>query len=162
MEKVRPYLKYSIPESKLKGMGYIFQKLYARDYKTYRKKVGHYTIWLWVKEHRLEVNDWFDSTIDVINFFKENQNDPIFEKESFLGGKRSMKILLNRDTKHIIKFESIHQEYIDAFNSFQTPDETIWEEYNKKYEDYSEIFLGKDTMEELIKEIDILVQKPQL
>lgn len=157
MKEVRPYLKYSIPESKLKGMGYT-KTLRS----TYRKKVGHYTIWLWVKEHRLEVNDWFDSTIDVINFFKENQNDPIFEQESFGGCKRSMKILLNRNTKHIIKFDLIRQEYIDALNSFQTPDETIWEEYNKKYEDYSEIFLGKETMEELIKEIDILVQKPQL
>jgi len=67
-------LLYTIKERHFKGLGFVFQKLYASNYKSYRKKIGPYTIWCWVAGKTIEINDWGMYTDNVLSFYKDNKH----------------------------------------------------------------------------------------
>ena len=46
--------------------GFIFQKLYARNFKSYRKQLEDHRIWIWVRGREIEVDDWYNCTGGVI------------------------------------------------------------------------------------------------
>ena len=47
--------------------GWIFQKLYARNYRTYRKEFIGDTLWLWQKDRNLEINDFYSHSAWLLN-----------------------------------------------------------------------------------------------
>lgn len=71
-------MQFTTPIPDLKDRGYIYQKLYAAEYKTYRKEFGEhkeYTIWLYVQGKTIEINDWYSSTEAIINVYKANSKE---------------------------------------------------------------------------------------
>ncbi len=148
------YLKFTIDIKKLKGLGYTFQKLYARNYKTYRKDIGKggRTIWLWVLERRIEIDDWFSDTGAILEFYKKNRNHPEFDRLNKAGEKWNYyKIRLCNSTGEIIEYDN--KEYYQELSS---KDDKSIEKYFEKYKDYREIVFYKPTMEFLLKEIEVL------
>lgn len=145
-------LQYTIQEKELKGMGYIFQKLYAADYKTYRLEVEKwsYTIWLWVSGKSIEVNDWYSFTHKVLEFYKANR-----DSEKFLN-KDYIKIALNRETGDII----LNTRYDEIDEIFNMADKSNIKELSNaliaKYDNLHEIFINKEKMDKVISEIEKL------
>lgn len=147
-------LRYTIKEKSLKDLGYTFQKLYARNYKTYRKEFkNNRTIWLWVKDKRLEVDDWFDHTGNILQFYKDHINSPEFNRINPTGkASEYAKIRLNTKTGEIIHFN--YEEYYEVLMS----NLDIFDDYDKKYEDFREIVFYKPFMPTLLAEIDFLTK----
>lgn len=135
--------------------GYKFQKLYARDYKCYHKKITpSYTIWVWIKGKSIEVNDWYANTKAIISLFKEHINNPIFKEVGFGGDFRSLKIQSCQRTGQVQIFD--YEEYSKVFISKA---KNPWKDWMAKYEDWNnEIYLRKDEMIKLIKEINFLTK----
>ncbi len=140
--------QYTIAEKELKGMGYIFQKLYAADYKTYRLEIEKwsYTIWLFVMGKSIEVNDWYSNTYNVLEFYKANRDDKNFSDKEYI------RIYLNRKTGDVTintRWEEIEEAMsnkdIDAMKALITK--------YKDMNDFSEYYLYKEKMDRLIIEV---------
>lgn len=138
-------LTYSIPEKEFKKRGYTFQKLYAANYKTYRKTLEGYKIWIWVKDKMIEINDWHEHTSKVIDFYLKYRDYTPEEltKSDYL------KLQLNHKTGHIQLFD--YEEY---FKVFETGSWDNW--IAKDYDSYSTIVLSKNNFQLIIDEIKTL------
>lgn len=133
-------MNYTIKEILLKERGYTFQKLYASNYKCYHKKINkNYTLWLWVAKKTIEVNGWHQHTKSIIDFYLNNILD-----------KNYIKIQINHDTGDIQFYD--YAEYSKVIES------GCWNTWIEKYESYHEVLLVKDSMNELIKEIEYLTK----
>ncbi len=127
--------------SKLKARGYTFQKLYAADYKTYRKKFNRdMTIWLWVKGSLIEINDWHEHTGAIIDFYKTNCRN--------LDGEYVI-IFVNRKTSEIIIRDK--DMAVEAALDYEA--------YIKRWEDWRSIFISFKQMSEIIKELEFLTSQ---
>jgi hypothetical protein len=132
-------MKYTIKEREFKGLGYTFQKLYARDYKCYWKSFDGISIWCWVKGKEIQVSDWYEHTEMIINFLRETkgkEDSPYF------------KFLLNRDTKEVFSFWPMFKDVLGKFDNDPI----------KALDHLSDIYevkhLHKSTIEDLLKEIE--------
>lgn len=137
-------MKFTIETKQLKERGYIFQKLFARNYKTYRKAIKEYTIWLWVLEHSIEIKDWHEHTEAVLNFFKNNIEENQRRLEGTTYSKDYMRLRLNRKTGEVI------------FKDFEMLQFEDTEAYDTKWTDWEDIILGINTFQEVVKEVNIL------
>jgi len=146
-------LCYTIPNSELKKRGYTFQKLYANNYVTYRKKIQEhgYTVWCWSKGKTIEVDDWHDFTGGIIKFFKDNYDSWKIENEKLPRPSEYMVLYLNRNDGDILLKDK--KEYYLSMK-----DDATFDAYLKKYENYSEVVLPLDITFELIEEINFLTK----
>ncbi len=128
-------------------MGYIFQKLFGDDRKSYRLEIEkyHYTIWLWVIGKTIHVNDWYDHTYDVIEFYKANKDDSIFSDKNYI------RIALNRQTGEVF----LNNRWEEFDRLMKSSDENVLK-LKDKYKDTSEIYLYKDKMDKVIIELEKL------
>ncbi len=134
-------LQYTVKEKELKGMGYIFQMLYT-DRKSYRLEIEKYhcVIWLWCIGKRIHVNDWYDHTYDIVEFYKANKDDSNYIKKDYII------IALNRNTGNIIvdnRWEEF-EELTASKNSKGVKD------LLEKYTDVSQIYLYKEKMDKVV------------
>lgn len=137
-------LHFTIKTGVLKAMGYKFQKLFANNYICYTKDIRRYKIRLWSRGKTIEVDCWQGGTKAILDFYKENRNNPIFEETGAFGGKRPMKIQMNPETEEVKMFDW----------ELYRANEILWEE---KYVGWqNEIYLKKEDMDLLLKEIDLL------
>ena len=144
-------MKYNIAESKLKNLGYTFQKLYAANYKTYRKEINGYKLWLWSKNKQIEINDWYGHTEAILNFYKANINDPGFDIYSKLKESLRGYIVVQMNPKNGFVQLRDQETYFKALMSHD------WDEWDEKYDGwYNEIVLSRDGMNAIINEIKIL------
>lgn len=145
-------MNYSISESKFKTLGYTFQKLYAMEYKTYRKEVNKcYTIWCWVKGKKIEINDFFGYTENVIDYFLNNQDK---KKYSKIFEYYYMSLFLNCKTGEIIDKSSAMNSVITHGNI------DSW--FKSKYQtdnNWREIYLPLKEFKETIEEINKIIKK---
>lgn len=154
------YLQYKTKEVDLKNMGYTYQELYARNYKTYRKKINDYTLWLWAKGKRLEVDDWFHHTGKIIEFFKNNLGANSNLPKMKNAKKRNPETaVVEYMTLHVHKKENTVQFYDDdgymtalLSKSF----EVDFPKFEEKYKDYRKIVIHIPTFMDVLKEVDIL------
>lgn len=140
-------MKITIPLSELKSRGYIFQKLYARNHKTYRKKFkSGWTIWIWVANKGVEINDYYEHTEPIINYWKNNVDrfrDKYKGTTSVTGGERcGMFLELNRTTGEIR--ERNYLKYLEESCDDSYP--------------FTELILTTDSFEEIVNEIDYLTK----
>ena len=143
-------LHFTVKTGALKAMGYGFQKLFADNYICYSKNVGRHKIRLWSKGKTIEVDCWQCGTKAVIDFYKQNRDNPIFDEDGIvMGNKRSMKIQLNPATGEVKAFDWALYNGI-----FKDGDWTQWEE--KYAEWHTEIYIKKEDMDLLIQEIELL------
>jgi hypothetical protein len=66
-------MKFTGTFKNLKNHGYTFQKLYAANYKCYRKKINEYdsTLWIFVGNGgSIEFEDWYGNTERLIELIK--------------------------------------------------------------------------------------------
>lgn len=143
-------LKWNYPSRLLKTRGYTFQKLYARNHKTYRKKIGDFTIWLWETEKSLEVDDWHGNTGNIIEFFKNNKQH---FKKSQMFDFSSLKIQYNLETAEVQLFD--YEEYYKIFQKENKSTDNCWDEWEEKYKDWRTLVIS-DKFERVIEEIEIL------
>ncbi len=156
------FLQFTIATGKLQEMGYTFQKLYARDYKTYRKKINDWTIWLWVQERRLEIDDWFHYTGPIIDFYKKNleanQELPYMKEvkrrrpESI--AHEYMKLFVHEETCEVIFYDM--DGYMEAMS--QKDFMKASEAFEKKYEGYRKIVIHIPTFNNVLAEIETLTK----
>lgn len=141
-------LQYTIKEKELKPMGYIYQKLYADDRKSYRLEIEKwsYTIWLWVIGKSIQVNDWYDNTHAIIVFYNGNRNNEIFLDKDYVD------IALNRNTSEII----INTCWEELNVIMTTNDAEGFKVLKEKYKDTDEIRLYKDKMDRVVIELEKL------
>lgn len=59
-------MKFTGKFKDLSRKGFVFQKLYARNFKSYRKRSENYCIWIWVRDREIEVDDWYNCTEGVL------------------------------------------------------------------------------------------------
>lgn len=155
-------MKYTINIKELIPRGYQFQKLYANNYKTYHKKINsRMRIWIFVKGCEIEVNDWFDNTENLIKFYIENKENPIFNEFSPIskGPKNYAKVQMNPNTGFVQFFDD--KLYFGVFDKARNLPENrmseAWADWNQMYKNwYNEIILSHDSMKELIEEINYL------
>lgn len=138
-------LKFNIDTKKLKGMGYTFQKLYARNYKTYSKKVGCYKVWIWVKDKSIEVTQFQYNDKNIIAFYEANANSPLFNEISvvFKEPKNYIVVLSNGETGEV-KLKDYSKKALELLQ-----EDHLW----------SEIILHKEDMDMLLQEIKMLQSK---
>lgn len=152
-------LIFNINVSKLKGMGYTFQKLYAADYKTYRKKIGDYTIWLWVKGRLIEVDDWHQHTNSIIEFYKNNLEKHISDNKDLPKPSDFMRLRIHEETSEVIfkDMQEYYQHLMDFGKKTSEKDKikTI-EDYETKYENYRNVVIYIPKFQTIINEIDLL------
>jgi len=67
-------LKIKVDKGYFEKNGYIFQKLYASDYPVYHKKIESWTLWCWLDNGEIEINDWYDNTLLITDFYIENRD----------------------------------------------------------------------------------------
>jgi hypothetical protein len=146
------HLHFSVNVKLLIPRGYTFQKLYASNYKTYRKKFRSFTIWLWVKGKTIEINDWYTYTNNVIECYKNNYEQWKLEN-SKLSSPRSVMVLHANHSTGEVKLKD-YSQYYEAFLG----DPKKVDEYYKKYEDWSEIILSPNSFNEVLEEIDFLIK----
>ncbi len=136
-------MNYTINESEFKPLGYTFQKLYAMEYKTYRKEVNScYTIWCWVKGKAIEINDFYGNTEKVIDYFLNNQDKAKYSKTFDY---EYMPIYLNHKTGEIIDKSSAMKSIGDL---------DAW--FDSKYitdNDWRDVCLPVKKFKEVIEEI---------
>lgn len=149
-------LNYTVKDSELKAMGYKFQKLYANNYKSYRKEISGHTIWLWSKGKTIEIDNWHQNTKAIIEFYKANKNSPLFDEVGYKGQvKDYIKVQMNPDNGFIQLFD--FKEYFKVFSKKNV--ETAWDDWNKKYEGWqNEILIFRDKFELILKEIELLTK----
>ena len=146
-------MKFTAPIKELKPRGYTFQKLYAADYVTYRKefgKHGSYKIWLWKKGRQLEINDWYGSTGDVIECYKNNIEQWKIDNSKLSVPMSGMSLNLNNKTGEVTLRDM--EEYLKMFMS---KDEKIVKEW---YDTYREVIIHIDLFEEVLKEVEYLTK----
>lgn len=131
-------MKFTVEIKELKERGYTFQKLYASDHKSYRKKIGDYTIWLWVMERELEIDCWYQHTDNIVKFFKKHDN----KKTALSGMDKYMQLKVNQKTSEVLLKEPDALEYTDA--------------YVKKWENWKNVVIHIESFREVIKEVNIL------
>lgn len=148
-------LQYKVSEILLKPNGYTFQKLYAANYRTYRKQIDAYTIWLWSKGKSIEINDWHGFTGIILDFYKANRNHPEFDKFDMWGEKRDyIKVQCSRDERQIVQLFD-NDEYRKVFRHEDI--NHAWDEWNAKYGNWSnEIILRRNVLDKVLKEIEWL------
>lgn len=61
------FIKYIGDFKDLIPKDWIFQKLYARNYRTYRKEFIEDTIWIWQKQRVIEINDFGTNSVWFLN-----------------------------------------------------------------------------------------------
>jgi len=152
-------LKFTIEVSKLKEMGYTFQKLYAANYKTYRKKIGDHTIWLWEKGRTLEINDWHQHTGNIIEFYKNNLEKHIFDNKDLPKPSPYMKLRVKEDTSEVI-FKDM-DEYYQSLSDFtkekdKEKQKKLIEDYETKYDDYRNVVLYIPSFQAILDEVKVL------
>lgn len=144
-------LTYKIKESKLKGMGYTFQKLYARNYKTYRKIVGDNTLWLWSKGKTIELDDLYHLTGEVINFVKENINNYFYQEKEYI------KISINTSTNEIKIVPLLQKVFKDNPLISKEEQWSLFEhQLNEEQEIKYKVFYKK-SFQEVLQEIEKLI-----
>lgn len=148
-------LKYTLSDKELKNRGYTFQKLYAANYITHRKDIPDetgYTVWCWSKGKNIEVEDWYDSTGNILKFFKDNYDEWKEFNDKLPRPSEYMKLRKHKKTHDIISIDL--KEYYSSMVS-----NTKQDEYLEKYKDYSKITLYVEDTFKLIEEIEILMGK---
>ncbi len=147
-------LNFNIDVKKLIPIGYIHQKLYARNYKTYRKKIECHTIWLWIKGKTIEVDDWYSYTNNVIEFYKNNFDKWKKENKKLARPRHAMILHANHSTGEI-KLKDFDEYYKSMFSE----NNKIIDDYYKKYKNWREIILIPKLFDKVISEIDYLTTK---
>lgn len=141
-------LKLTADVNLLKERGYTFQKLFASNYKTYRKKIRDYTIWVWVKNSGVEIEDWYENTTAIVKFFKENYDKSIKENSQLPRPRSCMLLQLNRRTNELRER--------DMKKYFQ---QLVSQKFDEDEDDWREINLTYDGFLEVVKEYEFLTQK---
>jgi hypothetical protein len=145
-------LHYTINEGKLKSMGYTFQKLYAANYKSYRKEIGHTKVWLWSKGKTIEINDWHQHTANIIEFYKENL-EAHKERESLMPKPSDYMVLrVKEDDSSVIFKDKI--EYYNVIGKSDAEQDA----YFNKYENYREVVIYMPNFQDILDEIEILTK----
>lgn len=138
-------LEYTIKVKELKGMGYSY---YNKNYKLYALEIKKYayTIWIFVSGKMIQVNDWYDNTYAVVEFYKANRDDINFLDKDYI------MIALNRETSKII----ICTRYEELDNMMKTLDASQIPIIKEKYKDTNEICLYKNEMDKVVIELEKL------
>lgn len=131
----------------LKERGYTFQKLFASNHKSYRKKVGDYTIWIWVKDSQVEIEDWYENTSKIVKFFKENYDRCWKESQELPRPSSYMVLQLNRKTNEVR--EKDMKKYFEQL---------VAQKWDADEDDWSEVPLSFKGFSEVVKEYDFLTQ----
>lgn len=145
-------LHYTIKEGELKSMGYTFQKLYAANYITYRKKIGDYAIWLWSKGKTVEIDDWHQHTINILNFYKENLQSYTESESKMPKPSEYMVLKIKEDDSTVILKDK--REYYDIIGKSDAEQNA----YFKKYENYREVVIYMPNFQAILDEIEILTK----
>jgi hypothetical protein len=144
-------LRYSIPQRELKYLGY--KMLHKRDGYILEIEQWVCTIWIWLAGKTIHVNDWYDRTYDVIEFYKANRDNEKFINDEYLP------IIFDYVTGEFIintKYEELDEVMKKIFGRRKAMDELL-----KKYEKFKgcrEVYLKKANMDKLIIEIEKLKQ----
>ncbi len=142
-------LRYSIPQRELKHLGY--KMLHNKRGYTLDIKEWAYTIWVWLEKKTIWVNDWYDRTYDVIEFYKANRDNEFFRNEKYI------RIMFDYTSGEIL-INTKHEEIMEVMDKIFGQGKAL-KELNKKYEKYkgySEYYLEKVEMDKLIIEIEKL------
>lgn len=145
-------LHFTVNVKELKNRGYTFQKLYAAEYKTYRKKINDYTIWLWVKGKEIEIEDWFSLTGPIIDFIKKHYDEWKVENDKLPSPSEVITLHIERDTGEI-KFKDYDEYYKAMFG-----DDVESDIYRKKYDRWREYDIHYETFKDVLTEIDWLTK----
>jgi hypothetical protein len=145
MEKQLPITHYTISEKELSERGYTFQKLFARNHKTYRKEIAGFTVWVWVKNKMVEINEWFHYTGNIVKYFTEN----VAAHEAY-SRSNYMVVMVNRDTCEI----SLSREVKAKYNISTDND---WYEH-EQYDNYREVVLHIPNFKKVIEEFNYLTK----
>jgi hypothetical protein len=153
-------LNFTTRVKDLKSIGYKYQELYARNYKTYRKEIAGFTFWLWVKGKTIEINDWYSYTANIIKFYKENIEQWKIDNSKLPRPRSHFKLYANHNTGEIKEFD-----YNEYYNAIKLLDENRkdgekdgYDEYLDKYKNWREIVLHIESFEEVLKEIEFLTK----
>lgn len=147
-------MEFTTPIKELIPRGYTFQKLYAADYKTYRKEIGEYNeyvIWLWQKDRQLEINDWYNRTGNVIKCYKDNLEQWKIDNAKLPRPRSCMSLNLNNQTGEVTLRNM--KEYYEMVMS---KDDKL---QNKWYKTYREVVLHIELFDEVIKEVNFLTKQ---
>jgi len=142
------FLTFTTPLADLQPRGYTFQKLYAGDHKVYRKNIGEMSLWCWVSERRLEIEDWYGNTGSIIEAFKKFR-DTARESKTF-PGMAWVTLHLNRKTGEVKLFDKA--EYYGSMT------EELAEAYQKKYEGWREVVLEVHSFDKVVEEVNALTK----
>ncbi len=150
MNKDLTGLRYTIKAKEFKKMGYEFL---SHDGNRYILEIEKWvcTIWIFVAGKTVHVNDWYDRTYDIIEFYKANKNDKRFLNED------SIRIMFDYVSGDIIintKYEEIDNAMKKFFGQGRALKDLI-KKY-EKYKRYREVDLNKKNMNKLIKELEKL------
>jgi len=154
-------MNFTIDPKQLIPRGYTFQKLYARNYKCYHRKLasGH-RLWLWMKGRNIEINDWYDQSENLIKFFIQNQDCPLFDEIGWQGNpKNYIKVQMNPEDGFVQLYDD--KEYFQVFEKSRNLPKSrkgeAWSVWTEKYGDWhNEIIMHRDSMTELINEVNYL------
>jgi hypothetical protein len=139
-------LIYLVKEKELSDHGYDFRKLFASNYKVYFKEINNIGIWCWVKGKTIEIKDYYDNTINIINYYIENINN----KEKLIISQRDhssyLNIKVNSKTGEIISFKDVIKKE-DFLNSEYMIDE-----------DWRTVIMTRDTWDAIIDELVFLTE----
>jgi hypothetical protein len=143
-DKIKNFeLIYSIPEKEFKLHGYELKKLYARNYKVYHKKIDQIDIWCWVAGKTIEIKDFYQNSIYILNYYLANcdKEDKLMKSKD---GSKYLNVRFNITTKEIKNFLDIVK-----VPDFLTSEYMIGE-------DWSSIILRKEAWDEIIEELSFL------
>lgn len=146
-------MKFTTPIKELKPRGYTFQKLYASEYITYRKEFGEhndYQILLWKKDSQLEIDDWFGSTENIINCYKDNLEQWKIDNAKLPRPRSCMTLNLNRKTG-----VATLRDMKEYYGMIMSDDAKIQEKW---YDTYREVVLHIELFDEVIKEVEYLTK----
>lgn len=148
-------LTYTVDVKEFKERGYAFQKLYARNYKSYNKKINGWDIWVFQKGKELYIKDWFETTAATIEFWKANVEQ--IRKDN-----------VNRPTMSGSPYNYMPCEIHEVTNEIRLRGKEYYtwlieqgERTDGKYEEYpwSERILTTESFQAVVDEIEYLTKK---
>lgn len=141
-------MNYTIKEGRLKNLGYAYIKIdiQGQKFKTYQKKIGSNTIYLYQRGKQIIVNDWAVFTLHIIDFYREKVDHPIFFKKRTNGDiKGYMRILVSYTGEIKLYDDKLYNKCIR---------ENDMTKFHNKYRHHKEIILYKKDMDLLLEEIE--------
>lgn len=163
------YLKFTGKFTKLKDLGYEFNKLFANNYKVYHKEIPRsFSIWVWVGNGGyIEINDLYSNTKAFVETVKSINWDEIKPIIGFTSNEPYKRVYIRFSHEHPERGCQVadHHFDIDVIMSFPEEKrkdcfkdtEAYYAAYNKVREYYDrEIIVMENSAKKLLAELELI------